>query len=172
MTRYFKVYILLQKHKGFIGNLYCLLKGDIYNHASIGICERMSEFYSFRSKWGFCAEHPFNFYKEYKKTLLCTIYEIDVSSDVYQKIVNEIQRFEFKKRDLHYSYLSLLLSLVSIKHNFQNRYYCSEFVAEILSTSGALILAKDSSIYFPKDFQKEEVRLFFEGFAQDLDLTK
>ncbi len=172
MTRSIKIYILLQKHKGLIGGLYCPFKGDIYNHASIGICENMSEFYSFRSKWGFCEEHPFYFNKEYKRTLLCTIYEINVSSDVYLKIENEIRRFKLKKNDLHYSYLSLFLSVLGIKHHFLNRYYCSEFVAEILSTSGALNLAKDSSIYFPKDFHKEEVKLFYEGSAQDLDLTK
>ncbi len=146
------------------------MKGGKYNHASVGISEKMNEFYSFRSKWGFCEEHPFYFDKEYKRTILCSIYEINVSSEVYYKLKEEIKEFKSKKNDLHYSHISFFLGFFGIKHNLSKGYYCSNFVAEILCKSGALNLAKDSSVYLPNDFLKEEVNLQFEGLAQELCL--
>lgn len=162
-----KIYILLQELKSSFGSIYKFLKGGSYNHASIGLGESFNEFYSFRTKWGLCIEHPFNFDKEYKKEVLCVLYEISVSQEQYEALVQEIHSFIKDRENYHYSYLSLFLGFLGIKHEFTRGYYCSRFVANLLDHSGAMKLHKHSSLYLPSDFLKDPSKLHFEGLAKE-----
>lgn len=162
-----KAYILLQHHKGLFALLYRFVKGSEYNHASIGIDPELNIFYSFRSKWGFCIEHPFRFDKEHKRHIQCSVYEITIVPECYEKLQDTLRNFEAERTSYHYSYLSLCLGFLGIKHDFMNGYFCSRFVAEVLEHSGSLRLMKDHSIYLPSDFRHEDVTLCFEGRAHE-----
>ena len=172
MIKNHKVYILMQKHTGLIGSLYCLVTGSKYNHVSVGFSEEMSEFYSFRSKWGFCVEHPFLFNKEYKKMLLCSVFEIDVSSQTFSKLEDEIRIYNARKCDLYYSYFSIILGFLQIKHTLSKGFNCSNFVAETISNSNVAKLSKDPSIYLPNDFLKLNMNLLYQGLAQDFQKNR
>lgn len=163
----YKVYILLQEYKGFFGYLCKWIKGGRYNHASVGLSASMDEFYSFRSKWGLCIEHPFNFSKSYKRDVQCVIYELRVSELGYSRIHQEINSFIDNREDYYYSYLSVVLGFLGIKHSFCNGYYCSRFVAEILHNSGVKDLQKHTSLYMPSDFSQEISDVHFEGVAKE-----
>lgn len=162
-----KVYILLQEYQCFFGKICKRIKGGRYNHASIGIKDPMSEFYSFRSKWGLCIEHPFRFTKEHKKNIQCVIYEIEVTDEEYARIEDQIEQFWDRKENYRYSYLSVVLGFVGIKHRFKKGYYCSRFVAEILEASGIANFKKDPSLCMPYDFTGECRNTLFEGVARD-----
>lgn len=166
----YSVYILLQDYKNIFGKICKWITKGKYNHASIGIKETM-EFYSFRSKWGLCMEHPFHFNKEHKRHVECAIYEIRVSATAYQRIQEAIETFMANQQNYHYSYLSVVLGFLGIRHHFHRGYYCSRFVAEILRTSGAINLHKHHSIYMPSDFPKQISRIHFEGIAKEYAST-
>lgn len=167
-TKY-KIFILLQQHKGTIPNLYKLIKGSIYNHASISTDPNIETFYSFRTKWGFCIEHPFDFKKKHKESIQCSIYEIEVSEENYFRVQESLNQFLLKKGDLKYSYLGLILGFLKIKHFFERSYYCSRFVAEVMKASESIKLKKDTSLYLPSDFKKESFKLHFEGQAKEFN---
>jgi inositol transport system substrate-binding protein len=45
--------------------------------------------------------------------------------------------------------LYLVLCLLHIPFKFQDKYFCSQFVAEILEQSGAVRLKKKNTLYLP-----------------------
>lgn len=164
-----KIYILLQEYKGTMGELYKWTHGGSYNHSSIGISEAMEEFYSFRSKWGLCVEHPFQFNKQHKKDVPCLIYELEVHPSIFEEVKNIIQTFYSEKDRYHYSYISVILSFLGIRHTFKRGYFCSRFVAEILDKAKALKLSKDTSLYLPSDFHLLSLKKIFEGKASEFN---
>jgi len=165
-----RIYILLQEYTCFFGHFYKSVKGGTYNHASIGIDDELQEFYSFRTKWGFCIEHPFYFNKEHKKYIPCAIYQVEVTEIEYRNTQEEIHSFISEREQYHYSYLSVVLGFLGIKHQFDKGYYCSKFVAELLERSGAMVLQKDTSVYFPSDFLQEKASIYFEGNANEYSM--
>ena len=64
-------------------------------------------------------------------------------------IAKEIERFLEQKDIYTYSRLGVILCLLHIPHKFENSYFCSQFVAEVLSNSGAVQLKKKESLYLP-----------------------
>lgn len=79
-----------------------------------------------------------------------------------------IERLKRNSQDYYYSYLSLVLGFMGIRHTLSHGYFCSRFVAEMLQQTKALQLSKDGSIYMPHDFEKESLQLCFEGRAKDI----
>ena len=43
----------------------------------------------------------------------------------------------------------IVLCLLHIPYKFENKYFCSQFVAEILSRAGAIELKKKETLYLP-----------------------
>lgn len=165
-TNNFKVFVLLQQHHGTIPRLYKYIKGSIYNHASISTDPNMETFYSFRTKWGFVVEHPFDFKKKHKESIQCSIYEIELNEENYYRVQNSLTEFQNNKENLKYSYLGLILGFLKIKHFFEKGYYCSRFVAEVLKASDSIEFKKDPSLYLPSDFKKESFKLIFQDQAK------
>lgn len=161
----YKMFILLQQHKGTFPKVYKYIKGSIYNHASISLDPNIETFYSFRTKWGFVVEHPFDFKKKHKESIRCSIYEIELNEENYHRVQNSLIEFQNKKENLKYSYLSLILGFLKIKHFFEKGYYCSRFVAEVMKSSDSIEFKKDTSLYLPSDFKKESYKLIFEDEA-------
>lgn len=64
-------------------------------------------------------------------------------------IENEINRFLGKREQYTYSWWGVVLCLLHIPHKFENQYFCSQFVAEVLSRAGAIELKKEESLYLP-----------------------
>ena len=141
------VTILLTKYSGWYARLICWASKSKYSHASISIDEKEEIFYSFNLK-GFVIEKP---KKRIPKTRrhgsVCI--RMQVPEETYELIKNEIERFVECKEQYTYSRLGVLLCLLHIPYKFHNQYFCSQFVAEILSKTGAVELRKKESLYLP-----------------------
>lgn len=48
-----------------------------------------------------------------------------------------------------YSLFGTLLCFLHIPHKFHDKYFCSQFVAELLEKAGAVELRKEVSLYLP-----------------------
>lgn len=158
--------ILLTRNTDIRTRILRLLTGGKYTHASIGIEGDRNRFYSFVTK-GFCAEKPWIFTQNKKKT--CALYQISVTDETYEIIKSRLDEFKRDKTDYQYSFLGALLCYLRVPHHFKNRYFCSQFVAELLSMSGELQLKKSSSLYNPNDFEREpQLALCFQGRLGEL----
>ena len=131
--------VLLTKSPGRFSRLLALLSGRGFTHASIGL-EGDGRFYSFSFR-GFTEETPDKLRRRGVTAGRC--YRIPVTDGAY------------RRADYRYSYIGVALCLLRLPFHWKNRYFCSQFVAELLSASGAVPLRKAPSLYLPNHFPAE-----------------
>ena len=160
------IFILLTEHKDYMAKFYRFISGGIYTHAAIGVEDK--KFFSFGTKKGFRVEKPWLFAKFKKNAELCAVYRLDVSEESYDAVKNRIDEFWANKKEYRFSFIGALFCMLKIPHHFKKQYFCSRFVAETLSESGALELKKPPSLYHPNDFTKEAgFSLCFQGNLEE-----
>lgn len=141
------VTILLTKYSDLVGRFICKISKNKYSHASISIDEEEKIFYSFNTK-GFVIEKPKK--RMPKKRLPGSVcIRMQVPEETYELIKREIECFLDKKEQYAYSRFGVVLCLLHIPYKFENKYFCSQFVAEILSRAGAVELKKKETLYLP-----------------------
>ncbi len=139
--------ILLTRYKGLFGRFICGISKNKFSHASISLDENEEIFYSFNLK-GFVIEKPKKYFPE-SRIPGSTCVRIQVPCDIYDKVKEELTGYIDAKEKYGYSRWGVVLCLLHISHKFQYRYFCSQFVAEILNNAGAVKLRKASSLYLP-----------------------
>ena len=160
---YKNVYILMTQYPGFDAKILRWYSRFPYTHTSIGFEEDMDTFYTFVSK-GFFVESITRYEKPDRPSFPCALFEVKVSENVYNKIKEEVLHYKENKSDFKYSTLGLILCFLKIPYKRKNRYFCSQFVAEVLHRCEVVKLKKKSSLYFQKDFLKhKELKLVFQG---------
>lgn len=152
------VTILLTKYSNCLGRFICAISKNGYSHASISIDEREEIFYSFNYK-GFVIEKPKK-YSPRKRMPGSVCIRMQVPEETYVLIEEEIHQFLAKKEQYSYSRWGVVLCLLHIPHKFKNRYFCSQFVAEVLLQAGAVELKKKESLYLPGQLIDEIVCRF------------
>lgn len=145
--------VLLTRHYDLCSNFIYMISGRGYTHASIALDNNYDCFYSFNFR-GFSIEHPGK-RKKVQRQRKSICYHFTVSEAVYEDIKERISKFIDKQNEYQYSQLGLFLCILRIPHQFRKQYFCSRFVAEILTQSGAVSLKRHSSLYLPNQFVKE-----------------
>lgn len=74
---------------------------------------------------------------------------MQVPEETYMLIEEEISQFLARKEQYIYSWWGVIFFLLHIPHKFKDRYFCSQFVAEVLLQAGAVELKKKESLYLP-----------------------
>lgn len=158
-----KVYILLTRLPNNKSKLINFFTGFYYTHTSIALDEDINTFYSFLNK-GFSVEKLTHCIRLKQQPFDCCLYEIDISARAYHSVKENITHFIDNKHSLYYSKVGVVLSFLKIPHKRKKHYFCSQFVAEVLSNGNAVALKKDSSLYLPKDFSTmSEAKMIFKG---------
>ena len=149
------IHILLTKYTDRLSRTIGLFAGCEYMHASIGL-EDGKTFFSFNTKRGFCIETPFSKVRSSPRIL----YRLEVPEHVYDDISSRLQTFINGNGRYKFNYLGTILCIlrlplwcIPVLNN--NRYFCSQFVSELLSLSGAAKLKKNPLRFLPKDFSKD-----------------
>ena len=154
------VSVLLTKQPGLFAKMSRFFVGGKYSHASIGLSDDKNTFFSFNTKRGFCVEKPI---KKRRKNP-CALYQVQVPLESYEDIVARIEDFQNHAHQYSYSFMGVIFCLLHIPVRRKNRYFCSQFVSELLVLSGAVKLRKRPSLYRPKHFSKEpEFTLRYQG---------
>lgn len=156
-----KVYIVLSSTNTLLGKVIQKRLKEEYNHSSISLDTSLSEIYSFGRKvpWnmffaGFVQESKdYGFYKLFNNSKILVL-ELNVSKEEKDKIALKIKDFEKNKSKYKYSLLGLILCSINIPLKRKNKYFCSQFVAEILQESGIDLFNKHSTLVKPHDFKK------------------
>ena len=170
------IYILLTRSGTILSRLVQIFTADPYTHASISFDYALQPLYSSARKNGEtmfpagpCTEvfHRGFYYKH--RNIPCALYELEVSDEVYDAARAEAQRFA-KNSDLYsFNILGLILCRLNIPFHRKDKYFCSQFVAEILDRSQALELPKDTSLMKPMDYTRlPQLRCCYRGLLRDL----
>ena len=158
-----KLYILLTRFPGKTAIAIHAMTGCYYTHASIGLEEDMNTFYSVVGK-GLIVEKITRYVRPDRDPFPCQLYELEVSEKVYQTVKLLLEESVQNKSRYHYSKLGVVLCLLRIPFKRRYHYFCSQFVAETLMIAQAARLKKDSTLYYPGDFQRMPgMRLHYQG---------
>ena len=77
-----------------------------------------------------------------------------LSWQIAELIAQEIERFTTNRNHYSYSRMGVILCLLHIPHKFKHRYFCSQFVTEMLAHAEAVDLKKNESLYLPEHLLK------------------
>lgn len=167
----YNVYILLTCTGTIFSRLIKFFTRRTYTHASIALDANCDQLYSFARRQVF-PPFPAGFIKEstnegifaIKSNCKCAMYRLEVDEYSYKRIVDQLS-FMYRYEDIfQYNYLGAISYFFHIPHQSDQKYFCSEFVAEILETNDALKLPKPASLFHPSDFtQIPELNLIYEG---------
>lgn len=155
------IYILLTRPQTFVSNLVHLVTADPYTHVSISFDEDLQPLYSSARKNGRtmfpagpCRElFSRGLYKTYPQTP-CAVYTLRVSDEVYEKAREEVQKIISRADSYKFNTFGMFTCYMNIPYHPKHRYFCSQFVSDVLSRSKALKIPKDSSLMRPMDYSK------------------
>ena len=144
-----QISILLTKYNDWTSTFVYYITGRGYTHASIALEEDPDTYYSFNYR-GFAVETVAKHKRRgvrYSRSL-----EVCVSDETYEQVKSCIEAFREKKERLYYTRLGAVCCAMRLPLHFENAYFCSYFVAEVLERSGAAVLPKRPWRYTPNHF--------------------
>lgn len=163
----YKIYIVLSQTYSFLARIIKSITDKKYSHVSIAFDENCNEMYSFGRKfryfpfWGIFKREYLNEGLFLNENANMAIYEINVTKEQYENIRKRIR--EIKDTNKGYNIAGLLLAYFRIKLN-RNKYYCSEFVYEVLSSDGIGILNRKEVLFQPEEIISNiNYNLIYEG---------
>ena len=163
-----KIYIVLTDTGTILNRIIKLYTNKPYNHASISLDSQLTELYSFaRKKYynpligGFVKEDINNPILMKSK---CAIYCLETDEETYDRIINNIKRFNINKDKFKYNILGLIGVIIKKDFKRKNKYFCSQFVATILKDSGVEFTPKKPCFTTPFDFaESDNLSFIYEG---------
>lgn len=146
-----RISIIFTRLEGRFGTLVYWLTDRRYTHASLRLNDMGEEYYSFNFK-GMCVEKP-KFFKS-KRIMSSIVYQIDIPSDVYDQLQEQLLFHLERKSTYKYSSVGVALCLMRIPHHFDNEFFCSQFVAKLLSEAGVIEMKRPVSICHPTALER------------------
>ena len=136
------LYIVISQTGTIPSRLLKLVTRKEYNHVSLSLNGNLEKMYSFGRKrpynpfrGGFVVESAnsgtFKRFPDAKIRVL----RLEIGDYEFDEISQNINSMLEIKDTYHYKFVGLCLAAFNINHKFKNRYYCSEFVKDILLKS-------------------------------------
>ncbi len=163
-----KVYIVLTQTYTTLARIIKSVTRDKYSHASLSLDPKCDKMYSFGRKYIYFPFYGIFLKEDLRKGLfsrnknaLVAIYEINVTNYQYNKIK------EIYLDNKGYNITGLLLAHFRIKLH-RKKYYCSEFVYEVLSNNNVKILDNTKTLFKPEELiENKKFNKIFEGKIKD-----
>ncbi|MCI7332959.1 MAG: hypothetical protein MSH48_04765 [Mollicutes bacterium] len=167
-----KIYIVLTQTYTTIARIIKSITKDKYSHASISLDIKCNNMYSFGRKYIYFPFYGIFLKEDLRKGLfirnknaLVVIYEIKVTKKQYNKIKDKIKEIELNNKG--YNIIGLLLAHFRVKLH-RRKYYCSEFVYEVLSNKEIEIYNKENTLFKPEELiTNNRFVKIFEGKIRD-----
>lgn len=167
-----KIYIVLTQTYTTLARIIKSVTKDKYSHASISLDSKCNKMYSFGRKYIYFPFYGIFLKEDLRKGLfsrnknaLVALYEVNVSKYQYNKIKDKIKEIELNNKG--YNIIGLLLAHFRIKLH-RKKYYCSEFVYEVLSNKKVKVLNEEEIIFKPEELiQDKGFNKIYEGKIKD-----
>lgn len=151
------IYIVLTRTTTVLSQLIAYITGDQYTHASISLDRNLTTMYSFGRKQrhnpligGFCRENMDKGIFADSKRLPYAIARIEVTPEQYEKVNSLIQSYVQNAAQYRYNYTGLLFAWMGKVHKSRQRFYCSEFVCDLLRQC-KIVFEEPPTVIRPQD---------------------
>lgn len=149
---------------------YCT--GQSLNHVSIGFDDELTEVYSFGRiqpknpfSGGFVRE---DIHSEFLRNSQSEIYSFELTKSECEKILRHIREIEVNKGNYRYNFIGLIGVLLQIEIRRKHAFFCSEFVATVVSDVDSIKLQKPSCFVTPSDIRSQiDMTLIYRGRLGD-----
>lgn len=169
------VYIIVSRTDTVLGRMIRRGLGVPFNHCSIATDESLSCFYSIGRKGvynplraGFVQESKdAGFFKIHSNAQIAVL-RVAVTETQLHALEESLAEFQAKAAQINYSLLGLVYCYFGISTKRENKYFCSQFVAELLQSAGIELLHKPPTLTRPHDFlQLPEAESIYIGTFQN-----
>ena len=165
------LYIFLTRTESIVSKIVYFFTRAPYTHSAIAFDEDLDLLCSSSRKDGIhmfpsgpCREYLNRGFYARPRPTPCTILKLDVSEEVYQNALLETEYFLEHHEEYKFNILGLMSCKFGIGLKRRNKFFCSQFVAEILTRSGAVSLPKPPCLMRPIDYTKlPQVKEVFKG---------
>lgn len=153
------IYIMLSRTNTLLGNMIRAGLGVSYNHCSLSLDESLETIYSFGRKElrnvflaGFVQESKSNGFFRVHDTSDIVVIRMPVNPQEKERLCEIIADFQADKDLYGYSLLGLIYCYFGIPVKRKNKYFCSQFVTEVLQQAGIEVFDKPATLVRPHDF--------------------
>lgn len=156
-NKLYPVYIVLFYSGTALGKLIKAAAGPHFSHAAISFTEDLTEMYSFGRKSGlnveaFVVDSIENEAYQRPDTQYA-IYMVPATANQYDRMKDRINWFIKNAAKFKYNFSGLFKNYLGISDNPKYRYFCSQFVADILNVADpAKLYFADPSLVTPENF--------------------
>lgn len=173
-----KIYIVLTHTGTMLSRTIKIFTNNSYTHASISLDKNMEEMYSFGRLnpynpfiGGFVKEGiHIGTFKRFKNTKT-SIYSLEITEKQYEKLKEIISEFLKNKKIYKFNFLGLVLAGINKRYRRKNKFYCSEFVKEVLERS-EIEINNISKVVKPEDFKRlNSLKLEYTGLLRMYSLN-
>ncbi len=168
------IYIVLTQSGTFFSRFLRCITGRPYNHASLALNKSLNEFYSFGRKIptnpfiaGFVIEHKDTGVFEIFPKSPAIVIELPVTNEQYDSIEKTIN--DFKENIEIYKYDLINLAFVYSNYHIkrENRFFCSQFIAYLLNTSGIQTPKSPEHIQATDFLKLKKCNIIYKGNIQN-----
>lgn len=134
-----QIYLVVTQSGSALSALLKRVTGAKYNHVSVSLRRDLALMYSFGRRrpynpfWGGFVQESASFgtFKRFSETEAVVV-RLSVTPAQYRAIQDCLREMFRRRLEYGYNYVGLFLAAFHIRARFPNRYYCSEFVKELL----------------------------------------
>ena len=162
--------MVLTKTNTIVARTIRLATGAEYSHVSLSLDEGLSPMYSFARKY-----INFPFYgamvtEEIGKGVYgkfpivpCRIYRLPVTDVQYQGVKQMVETMWQNSDHYGYNYIGLIFNYFGRSRHYDNRFFCSEFVYQVLRQNDVIDFNKSPCMVRPQDFMNIDAEIIYEG---------
>lgn len=147
---------------------------EAYSHASISFDTSMTKLYSFGQQLGGFVQESFQkgYFKKVEDRCTYGIYVTFVTKEQKEAMQKFADSIAAMKDQFKFNMVGLFTLMMGKESNRSNEYFCSQFVAEVLS-KGTDIIKRDPSLYAPMDLvRNKSFKFLCKGTLKDYDKSK
>ncbi len=152
------IYVVLSQTGTALSRIIRVFTGEHLGHASLSFHDDFHIMYSFGRRrpnnpflGGFVKESAdFGTFRRFKNTY-SEIFAFPVEDETYYGMLADVENMYREREKYHYNYKGLFLAPLGIEHHQKESYYCSEFVAYMLSKYEVVPKDTFSGIVHPMD---------------------
>lgn len=142
------------------------------NHVSIAFDRELTEVYSFGRiqpknpfSGGFVRE---DIHSEFLRNSESEVYSFELMESESEKILKHIREIEADKGNYRYNFIGLIGVLLQIEIRRKHAFFCSEFVATVVSDIDSIKLKKPTYFVTPSDIRSQiDMKLIYRGRLGD-----